>query len=453
MPLGRHARRLSPPIAPVFLMTAALGLGLGVLSAGCHALPIASATRVVPEAAEVPSRDGPDARPDRPARLAARSVEHGPRTGRLGDAVGLTGDASPLPPTLVRPGGTAGPRPASEPVATASQPTPLIDDAIARAEERNRVLIDEVAREDEGKPRPSGIMLPPEPAPRPSPARPAPPVDLAPPGEVGPLPGKLADPEPIQASTVAPTPTDVVPPAAGQGAAGPGPTRPEDVWREGIQRLRAVARDRQKESGRDPRPDAPNWGVRERLLGWLAEPDIDPDARSAGEVAQGRAVLKGLAALLDPGGSPSARGAEIRDAVAALEAESPLEITDLRLCKMVHGFGVVETLEPAARKAGQAVVYYCEVDGLAYEPAGPAFRSRLSMQVDLVLEGSDAPAWSKPPETIEDPCKRRRRDYYANGRFTIPESLAAGNYRVRVKIRDLVADHVATRETTLTISR
>jgi hypothetical protein len=212
-----------------------------------------------------------------------------------------------------------------------------------------------------------------------------------------------------------------------------------------------VARERLQQASGESSPGAPNWAVRERLLAWLAEPDIDPDARTGEELAQGRAVLKGLGAILDLSGPRDLRAADIRQAITALESRSPLEVTDLKLCLAVHGFGSFDAIDPVERKPGQAVVLYCEMAGVAYEPMGAAYRSRLSGQVEIIPEGSNQPAWSQPLGAAEDVCRKRRRDYYVNYRVTFPESLAPGRYRVRITQKDQVSDSTAVRETPLTL--
>jgi hypothetical protein len=451
MPLGRLARRLSLEHAnlPIlFALALAIGLGAGVASTGCNSMP--AATRIFPRAADVRTR----VVPDRPVSPASRETDPEPTAARKLEFDRLD-EESPLPPALARPAQPVE-VPSATPPPTAPEPFPLVDPAIARAGTDPPPAVEPIAsvKADEPAPKPepepaATIALPP-PAAGPAPEAPKP--DPTPPVVPTPEP-KAATPVPAPPPTIAPEPKPPVVATPTPTPAPPEPKRPEDLWREGVQQLRAVARDRVHESNKDARPGSPNWAVRERLLSWLAEPDIDPDPRSAGEVAQGRAVLKGLAAVLDPTGPPTARSAEIREAIAVLEAQAPLEVAELKLCKKVHGFGNIEPLEAATRKAGQQVIVYCEMTGLAYEPAGLAFRSRLATTVELIPEGSDTPAWSQSLGTAEDACRRRRRDYYVGHRFALPESLAAGNYRLRLTEKDLVSDHVATRETPIAITR
>jgi hypothetical protein len=445
MPLGRHARRVSPGQANIPILLA-LGLGAVLGSIGCNAMP--TATRVFPRSADVRTR----VVPDRPVETTSREAERDPEstvTRKL--EFDRLDEESPLPPALARPAQPID-LPSANPPPSIPELPPLIDTAIARAGAGSDALpaIEPIfsVKADQPNPDPPATNTLPIPTPDTGPAPEAPKSEPASP--VAPAPETKAA-APVAPPTATPTP-EPKPPVVPTPAP-PVPKRPEEVWREGVQQLRAVARDRVHEASKDAKPGSPNWAVRERLLSWLAEPDIDPDPRSAGEVAQGRAVLKGLAALLDPTGPPAVRSAEIREAIAVLEAEAPLEVAELKLCKKVHGFGNIEPLDAATRKAGQQVIVYCEMTGLAYEPAGPAFRSRLATTVEILPEGSESPAWSQSLGTAEDACRRRRRDYYVGHRFALPESLAAGNYRLRLTEKDLVSDHVATRETPISITR
>ncbi len=425
MPLGHAAWRFLLGIAPVVLLS---------VVTGCNAMP--PSARMVPRSSDIRTRTHLDRGPITGPETVTESAEASAGPAKM--ALDTLDEVSPLPPALKRPVKPFELPPSLPTVAASADPlkgeTPLLDDALVRAEARNVAIIDEVGKSAEpGSARPIPTFLPPAEAAR---------RESDPKIEAG--PASLPSPTPVKLSPapeMKPTPTVAEPPKS------------EDVWRDGVQALRTVARDRLKLPKEESKPGSPNWAVRERLLGWLAEPDIDPDPRTAADLAQGRAVLKGLAAVLDPGGPATTRATEIREAVATLEANAPLEIAELKLTRMVHGFGNIEPLEPASRKAGQAVVLYCELTGLAYEPAGPSFRSRVSAEVTLIAEGSEAPAWSHTLGTAEDACRRRRRDFFIGHRFTLPESLAPGNYRIRLTEKDLIADHVATRETTITVTK
>ena len=287
--------------------------------------------------------------------------------------------------------------------------TPILDEALARAEARNVDLIEALARDDAPKPTPMLALAPP------------------------PNPLAVEPPKPAPA----PTPLPVEPQPAERPE--PAPKTPEETWREGIRALRAVARDHPKTAT----PGGPNWAVRDRLLAWLAEPDIDSDARGAGDLARGRAVFRGLSALIDPTTTPDSRGAEIREAVVALETAAPLEIADLTPCRTVHGFGNVEPLEPPSRKPGQ-------VHPSCYRRAGrPGLRARRpGLPLARRGDGRAAPRGLDHPLVVAPagdgrgylPQARRRDCHYIGHKLTLPDGLAPGSYRLRLTQKDLVAE-------------
>jgi hypothetical protein len=226
------------------------------------------------------------------------------------------------------------------------------------------------------------------------------------------------------------------------------PPRPDEIWRDGIRKLASLAKARLEQGGGGVGATSAPWGLRARVLAWLAEPDIDPGV-GVHEVDDVRAVLKGLG---DPAAGNPPRGEEIRAAVQVLEERAPLEIAELKVCRRVDGFGDFVPYEPAVRKPGEGVVIYCEVEGLRAEAHASGFRTRLAAQLEIVPEGGGPPAVVKALGTGEESCRRRRRDYYIAYGFTVPKTLAPGHYRLRLTQRDLVADRTATREVEFTVA-
>ena len=302
------------------------------------------------------------------------------------------------------------------------EPTPLLDAALERAKG-----IDERTASETTKP--------------PTPAEPSP-GPIEPPAAIPPKPEPVA--VAVAPSPPAPVPNnDQVEPKARE----PEPARPEDLWRDGVRRLGGLARAKLEQSG-GSNPPSP-WGLRARVLAWLAEPDLDPDLgqREADGV---RAVLR---ALDDAPGESPRRGQDVRSAVVVLEDKAPLEIVDLRACSKVDGFGDFEAFEPPVRKAGQEIVLYCEVDGLRFEQTSAGFRTRIAAQLEILPEGGGPPIQARSLSTAEETCRRRRRDYYVAYKLVLPRPLAPGDYRIRLTAKDLTADRSATREVAFAIAK
>jgi hypothetical protein len=218
------------------------------------------------------------------------------------------------------------------------------------------------------------------------------------------------------------------------------PADPEVSWREGLDGLKRLARERLA----DPEASSALWRLRLRLLDGLDQ--------TAQEDTSGILCRTVVGALIESAAADErTRAAGFRRAVRAIEELAPLEITDLRLCRKVNGFGSFEPVDPSACKSGQAVIVYCEMSGLRYEEVGEMFHSRLATQVEIVSSQGGEPASKESLGTADDLCRHRRRDYYVCYRINLPEKLSPGSYELRMTQDDLVAGRSTTATIPLTV--
>jgi len=194
---------------------------------------------------------------------------------------------------------------------------------------------------------------------------------------------------------------------------------------------------------------APVPPVRPQVVDWLASEAAKP----ANQALFRHAVNTIADAVKNSAKDDSTRSADIRSAVLALEDKVPLGVSDLRLCRKVSGFGSFEPLPAADLKTGQPFLVYCELTGLRYQARDTNYVSRLSSRVELISARDGAKVWEQSLGEAEDQCRSRRRDNYVNYRITLPQSLPAGDYRLRLTQTDLVANHSASSQLPLTITR
>jgi hypothetical protein len=184
---------------------------------------------------------------------------------------------------------------------------------------------------------------------------------------------------------------------------------------------------------------------------------VDLLASAAAKPANQALIKSAVATITDavkaPAKDDSTRPAEIRSAALALEDRAPLGATELRLCRKVYGFGSIEPLPASALKAGQPILIYCELTGLRYQAREAGYVSRLSSRVELVSARDGTTVWEQSLGEAEDECRSRRRDNYVNYRIILPPTLPAGDYRLRLTQTDLVANHSASSELPLTVTR
>jgi hypothetical protein len=134
------------------------------------------------------------------------------------------------------------------------------------------------------------------------------------------------------------------------------------------------------------------------------------------------------------------------------ERNEPLCVANLQLCREVYGFGSFEALLENTLRPGQRVLLYCEMAGLRYLATSAGFASRLSSRVELRANNNQTILWEQRLPIAEDECRRVRRDYYVTYGITIPPSLSAGTYRLRIVQTDLAADRSASAEIAVTIA-
>ena len=210
----------------------------------------------------------------------------------------------------------------------------------------------------------------------------------------------------------------------------PAPTAAE-LWVDSLEVLRGLARQRPSEV------PAATWSARAMFLDCVARIGADP------EVDRLNSTL--IAAIPVESTDPASRSDRIREAVNALEDRAPLEVTDVQLCRKVHGFGDFESLSLDAIKPGQPVILYWEVTGLRQETVETGFRTRLAAQVEIVPQSGGVPVLSQTLSPVEDRCRKRRRDYYVNSRVDLPGNLGPGTYELRLTQTDTIANRSSSR--------
>lgn len=143
----------------------------------------------------------------------------------------------------------------------------------------------------------------------------------------------------------------------------------------------------------------------------------------------------------------------LQSAADAASASLALRITDAKLCTRVVGFGDYADLGVNAFLAGRAnpVIVYTQVDRFASHPAsGERQVVELSQELNIYHDSDGAHCWKRPPETVTESTRTRRRDFFLTNAIELPSTLTVGRYRLKVTMRDLTSSSVA--ETTIPFS-
>jgi len=154
-------------------------------------------------------------------------------------------------------------------------------------------------------------------------------------------------------------------------------------------------------------------------------------------------VLTDLLGAFDAMKAPSAgttvavRAAPLVEAAKHWQEEGDLALPRMVLATRVDSFGVFTpvagTFEQGKR---HTVIIYCEVANFNSKKGDDGwFTTKLTQQESLITEDGLL-VWRPNPEEVEDRSMNQRHDFYLVKKLTIPETLAAGKYTLRMSVTD-----------------
>lgn len=126
--------------------------------------------------------------------------------------------------------------------------------------------------------------------------------------------------------------------------------------------------------------------------------------------------------------------------------EQPLGIKQTELCRRVDGYGVYEVFEGHRFPAGQLnrMLVYIEIEDFIRQPtAEDTYQVKVSVELELYDRRGEVVLWRQQPETIVDESRNLRRDFFLIQPVDLPASLGAGEFRLKVRVKDLHSGSVA----------
>jgi len=144
-----------------------------------------------------------------------------------------------------------------------------------------------------------------------------------------------------------------------------------------------------------------------------------------------------------PGMSRAAQAAEVLDALGdvrtILQRQAPLELGEVRFCRVIDDFGNYTPLAMNRFRPGEQALLYTELRHFTSEKgADGLWRVRLNLM--LALETPEGKAvWQESIPNIEDTCRRPRQDFFLTTRIPLPGDLKPGSYVLKVTFEDASA--------------
>lgn len=137
----------------------------------------------------------------------------------------------------------------------------------------------------------------------------------------------------------------------------------------------------------------------------------------------------------------------LTDAADSLSAMAAVRISYAGLCQRVESFGRFEPFPSMSFLAGRShrAIVYVELDRFSARPAisadgsqaqGNAWVVEVSQELELIHDADGRQQWYRPPQTVVDSSRTRRRDFYLVNTIELPATLSVGAYSLKVTIRD-----------------
>jgi len=141
---------------------------------------------------------------------------------------------------------------------------------------------------------------------------------------------------------------------------------------------------------------------------------------------------------LQTGEKAIARVDQLHDAVA--DQADPV-VSTVALCRKVLTFGAYEEMPPEDFVSGRSTqtIVYSEISNLRAERSQAGlYQTRIGTRLEvLAIDGKSL--WQREEPEIVDTCRRRRGDFFIAQRITLPPTLPAGDYVLKVFIEDKIS--------------
>jgi hypothetical protein len=159
-----------------------------------------------------------------------------------------------------------------------------------------------------------------------------------------------------------------------------------------------------------------------------------------------RDLIDGLARDPAAASDPSRVAQMLAKSMDALASAQSVRVARAELCRKVEAFGRFTPFETNAFLAGQAhrVIIYTEAANFGYRDLGEGAKNgdrwavELGQELQLYTGDGSMLAWRRPEQTVVEPSRNKRRDFFITQMVELPRTLTVGPYSLKVVLRDRV---------------
>ena len=159
-----------------------------------------------------------------------------------------------------------------------------------------------------------------------------------------------------------------------------------------------------------------------------------------------RDLIDGLARDPAAASDPSRVAQMLAKSMDALSSAQSVRVARAELCRKVEAFGRFTPFETNAFLAGQAhrVIIYTEAANFGYRDLGEGAKDgdrwavELGQELQLYTGDGSMLAWRRPEQSVVEPSRNKRRDFFITQMVELPRTLTVGPYSLKVVLRDRV---------------
>ena len=154
--------------------------------------------------------------------------------------------------------------------------------------------------------------------------------------------------------------------------------------------------------------------------------------------------FKQLGSELEEGGDGSVLARAFADIITMIDAESPFQITRIKLCSAVRDYGDIDEFDPPMFSPSERskFIWYVELDGadpFLDETTGN-YGHDFVVRTEMFSRDTGVPVVPPVENTVRHDSTSRIRDLFLRNVFEIPESLQYGWYTVKITVRERESD-------------
>jgi hypothetical protein len=137
------------------------------------------------------------------------------------------------------------------------------------------------------------------------------------------------------------------------------------------------------------------------------------------------------------GATVADRAAPLMEAAKHWQQDADLALPRMVLATRVDSFGVFTPVSGTFEQGKRhTVIIYCEVANFASKKSDDGWYTTNLSQQETLITDDGLLVWRPNAEDVEDRSMNQRHDFYLVKKLTIPETLAAGKYTLRMSVTD-----------------